>query len=103
MKIKAILDSAYDLTNPLEGTGLPDGDYGKERNTRYPELAQLLLARNANNLVNCTLMSRDELEFANFIINKLDIDPMYIPSMVLLDAIRSINAKLAIGRTVEAR
>ena len=104
MKIERILDSDYDITNPLAVTGFPcDQDYGKERNRLHPELSELLVTRNANQLFNCVLLSRDELEFANFIINKLDVDPKYIPSMVLLDAIRSINAKLAIGRTEPAR
>jgi hypothetical protein len=38
---------------------------------------------------------RDEIELANFIINKLDADPHYAPSEKLLQAIRAINDKLA--------
>lgn len=79
------------------------GDYGKERNARHPELADLLVAKEANALVNSDLLSRDELEFANFIINKLDSSPDYVPSITLLIAIRSINAKLALGHHMVSR
>ena len=77
--------------------------YGAERNALCPEVAVLLNAKMANSLFNCPLLARDEMEFANFIIDKLDIDPHYIPSVTLLQVIRSINAKLAISRDVRDR
>lgn len=46
-------------------------------------------------LFNCRLLARDEIELANFIINKLDVNPHYVPSDTLLQAIRTICAKLS--------
>ena len=71
-------------------------DYGAARNSAYPELAVLLNARTANSVMNCKLLARDELELANLVLNRMDVDPHYEPSMTLLDAVRSINAKLAL-------
>jgi hypothetical protein len=97
MRLEAIHRGVYGTSNaPIEAWEVL-GDYGSSRNRRYPELADLLLAKEANALFNAPLLSRDELEFANFIINKLDIDPHYVPSMTLLTAIRSVNAKLAMS------
>ena len=45
-------------------------------------------------LFNCPALARDEIELANFIINKLDVDPKYVPSETLLQAIRTICDKL---------
>lgn len=84
--------------NGTTGTTLPpsgDGSYGAKRNAAHPEVAELLNARLANMLFNCRSLARDEIELANFIINKLDVDPHYVPSETLLQAIRSINNKLA--------
>jgi hypothetical protein len=84
--------------NGATGTTLPlsgDGSYGAKRNAAHPEVAELLNARLANMLFNCRSLARDEIELANFIINKLDVDPHYVPSETLLQAIRSINNKLA--------
>jgi hypothetical protein len=71
--------------------------YGAERNEAHPEVAALLNAKLVNVVSNCDLLARDELELANFIINKLDIDPHYVPSAILMQAIRGINARLALG------
>jgi hypothetical protein len=57
-----------------------------ERNAAHPEVAELLNARLANMLFNCRSLARDEIELANFIINKLDVDPKYVPSETLLQA-----------------
>ena len=81
-----------------EGSMLPpsgDGSYGVKRNAAHPEVAELLNARLANMLFNCRSLARDEIELANFIINKLDVDPKYVPSETLLQAIRAINDKLS--------
>lgn len=75
-------------------TGAAPG-YGSERNAAHPEVAELLNARLANVLFNCRSLARDEIELANFIINKLDVNPHYVPTETLLQAIRSINRKLA--------
>lgn len=69
--------------------------YGAKRNTAHPEVAELLKARKANSLVSCQSLARDEIELANFIINKLDGNPSYEPSETLLQAIRAINDKLS--------
>lgn len=69
--------------------------YGSKRNAAHPEVAQLLNARHANGLFDCQALARDEIELANFIINKLDVNPHYVPSETLLQAIRAINHKVA--------
>lgn len=74
---------------------VPGADYGAKRNAAHPEVAELLTARLANMLFNCRSLARDEIELANFIINKLDVDPHYVPSETLLQAIRVINHKLS--------
>ncbi|UNK48852.1 hypothetical protein MNR01_14050 [Lysobacter sp. S4-A87] len=68
--------------------------YNTKRNAAHPEVAELLNARLANMLFNCRSLARDEIELAKFIINTLDLDPHYIPSDTLLQAIRSINNRL---------
>jgi hypothetical protein len=68
--------------------------YGAKRNAALPEVAELLNARQANMLFDCQSLARDEIELANFIINKLDVDPHYEPSETLLQAIRAINDTL---------
>jgi len=73
-------------------------DYSTKRIAEHPEIAMLLDAHKRNELSNCSAMALDEVELAYFIINKLDCDPLYIPSMTLLAAIRSVNAKLALGQ-----
>ncbi|MGY1458805.1 hypothetical protein ACW5F0_09185 [Luteimonas sp. A534] len=86
-----------DITG-ADGASAPDvhlGEYGAGRNAIRPEIAALLNARVANMLFNCRALARDEIELANFIVNKLDVDPHYLPSETLLQAIRSINRKLA--------
>jgi hypothetical protein len=98
MRIEALLQGVYDTRNDTIEPWEVLGDYGSERNARYPELAQLLVAKQANALFNCPLLARDELAFANFMINLLELRPDYVPSMTLLTAVRSVNAKLAIGR-----
>jgi len=69
--------------------------YGAERNAAHPEIAELLNARMANMLFNCPALARDEIELANFIINKLDVDPHYVPSETLLQVIRTIDDKIS--------
>ena len=71
------------------------------RNTHCPEVAELLIARTANEVFGSQSLDRDELELANFIFNKLDVDPHYIPSNTLLQAIRSLNKKLDAGRALQ--
>lgn len=46
---------------------------------------------------HATHPERDAIELANFIINKLDANPHYVPSETLLRAIRTINDKLFAG------
>jgi hypothetical protein len=73
----------------------PTDDYGAKRNAAHPEIAELLNARLANMLVNCRSLARDEIDLANFVINKLDDDPQYVPSQTLRQAVRAINDKLS--------
>lgn len=72
-----------------------NGEFGLKRNTRFPEVAKLLNARVANAVFGNESLARDEMELANFIINKLDVDPHYVPGEAVLQAIRVINAKLS--------
>ena len=98
MRIESLLQDTYDTGNATIEPWEHLGHYGWARNAKHPELAALLLAKEANALFDCQFLSRDELDFANFIINKLNCDPHFVPSMTLLTAIRSVNAKLRIGR-----
>lgn len=68
-------------------------DYSAKRNTAHPEIAELLNARLTDTLFNSRALARDEIELANFIINKLDADPNYVPSEMLLQVIRNICDK----------
>jgi hypothetical protein len=100
MKLKDITE----MKSP-KPTGTPNlltstGGRVAQRNTSHPELPELLNARNDNKLFSCILLAPDELELATFIIDKLDNDPDYIPSMLVLDAVRSINVKVALGRNL---
>ena len=72
-----------------------DGSFEAKRSMAHPEVAELLNARMANKLVNCRSLARDEIELADFISNKLDTNPHYVPSETLLQAIRAINDRLA--------
>ena len=67
---------------------------GLSSSKAHPEIAELLNAGRANMIFNCPLLARDEIELANFIINKFDVDPLYLPSETLLQATRSICHKL---------
>lgn len=82
-------------TSSIRGRIDDEADYGVKRNKRFPEVAALLNARDANMLFNCPLLMRDEMDLANFIINKLDIDPHYLPGDAVLQAVRVINLKLS--------
>jgi hypothetical protein len=77
-----------------------EGPYGAKRNAAHPEVAKLLNARLANMLFNCPSLARDEIDLANFIINKLDVDPHYAPSETPQQAIRAINDKLSGGSSL---
>ena len=73
----------------------------ESRNTHFPEVTELLIARTANVVFGSQSLARDELELANFIFNKLDVDPHYMPSNTLLQAIRTLNKKLDAGRALQ--
>lgn len=79
---------------------VPGDDYGAKRNADHPDVAELLNARLANMLFNCRSLARDEIELANFIINELDVNPRYVPSDTLMQAIRAINSKLSGGSSL---
>lgn len=96
MKIEHIL-GYFHADNIIDHRHSFNQSYGGERCRLNPELATLLTARDANRLLDCIFLSDDELEFANLIIKNLDMDPSYVPSMVLLTAVRGVNAKLAVG------
>lgn len=96
MRVEEIL--ALDAEQKATETAIPPGGtgaYGAKRNEAHPEIAELLNARTANMLFNCRSLARDEIELANFIINKLDVNPHYVPSDTLLQAIRTICDKLS--------
>jgi hypothetical protein len=86
--------SLMKIEDITSGADLPTG-YGAKRNAAHPEVAELLNARLTNMLFGCRSLARDEIELANFIINKLEVDPHYVPSETLLQAIRAINDKLS--------
>lgn len=92
MKIEDIVGDVSVPTGEAPQSHL--GEYGAKRNAAHPEIAELLNARMANMLFNCPALARDEIELANFIINKLDVDPHYLPSETLLQAIRTIDDKI---------
>lgn len=78
----------------------PGDDYGAKRNSAHPEVAELLNTRRANMLFNCKSLARDEIELANFINDKLDVNPRYVPSDTLLQTIRVINGKFSGGSSL---
>ena len=92
MKLEDIAPHTRTHTKPVKTATSPRDDYGSERNAAHPEIAELLNARTANMLFNCGL-ARDEIELVNFIINKL-VNPLYVPSESLLQAIRTVNVKI---------
>ncbi|GAB3748952.1 hypothetical protein [Lysobacter olei] len=65
-----------------------------QRHAANPEVAELLNARASNTLLKCRSLARDEIELAHLIMNKLDVDPQYVPSETLLQAVRTICDKL---------
>ncbi|MGV8922342.1 MAG: hypothetical protein ACOH1L_03190 [Thermomonas sp.] len=93
MKLQDILDAP--VSDDM-GVGLySKRGYRGRRDQAYPEIAFLMNARYANMLFDRECLSRDEMEFANFILNKLDVSPHYIPSETLLQSVRAIVGKLA--------
>lgn len=94
MRVEDVLKSELKgsaIGTPMSPSG--GGTYGGKRNAAHPEVAELLNARQAKMLFDFQSLARDEIELANFIINKLDVNPHYVPSETLLHAIRSINDK----------
>ena len=67
------------------------------RQVAHPEVGEFLHLSAGARLSECSLLAMDEQVLAQFIRYKLYADPNYCPSMTLLTAIRSLNAKLAIG------
>ena len=96
MKLRDITTTGQAAFHPVPQDEHKDFEYGAARNAAYPELSALLNARTANSLLNCRLLARDELELANVILNRMDVDPHYEPSCIALDAVRALNAKLAL-------
>ena len=94
MKLKDIAPNRSNRTNSVSTTSVPCDDYSAKRSEAHPEIAELLNARTAKVLFNHVALAGDEMEFANFIINKLDADPLYIPSETLLQVIRTIDDKI---------
>lgn len=96
MKLQDI--SAYRIESSIELEDVPS--IGHDESLYPQEVIELLNARTSNQLFNCMLLAGDEMELANLTITKIYSDPYYQPSLTLLDAIRSINAKLALCSTV---
>lgn len=94
MKLKDIAPNRSNRTNSVTTTTVPCDDYSAKRSEAHPEIAELLNARAAKLLFNHPGLAGDEIEFANFIISKLDADPLYIPSETLLRVIRTIDDKI---------
>lgn len=92
MRVEDVLSLEIDTRGP--GRGLrTDGDtaYSTKGNAAHSEVVEL----RANMLFNCLSLARDEIELANLILSKLDVNPHYFPSKTLLGAIRGINDKLS--------
>jgi len=96
MKISDLSNKAAFAASATSDDQCAGTEHGAARNTSYPELGFLLNARTANTLMSCRLLARDEIEVANLVLNQMDVDPHYEPSMTLLVAVRSINATLAL-------
>lgn len=88
MKLRDI--SAYRTDSETKVSSTP------EESLYSPEVVELLKVRTSNQLFNCMLLASDEMELANHTIAKLYADPCYQPSLTVLQAIRGINAKLAL-------
>lgn len=93
MKLKDI--SAHRTDRGIEIEEAPPGSQD-ESLLHSQEVIELLKARTSNQLFNCVLLAGDEMELANHTIAKLYADPCYQPSATVLQAIRAINAKLAL-------
>jgi|JI10StandDraft_1071094.scaffolds.fasta_scaffold1163191_1 hypothetical protein len=94
MKVVEILREEMEVSGT--GIGVTQGGeipYNSKRDEAHPEIAELLNARLTDTLFNSRALARDEIELANFIINKLDADPNYVPSEMLLQVIRNICDK----------
>lgn len=72
---------------------------GKPKNANrtdgHPEIAELLNARRANALFDCPALARDEIELANFLANKLEVDLDYVPSETVLKTIRNLCDRIS--------
>lgn len=92
MKLQDI--SVHRTERGIEIEDAPSNSHGESPHPQ--EVIELLKARTSNQLFNCVLLASDEMELANHTIAKLYADPSYQPSMTVLQAIRAINAKLAL-------
>jgi hypothetical protein len=103
MKLENITAGRKRVERSETGKFPPSVTSGEERKLSHPEIAELLDANTGNAILTAPLLAMDEREMAVFIINKLDAEEHYVPSMMVLDAIRSINAKVALGRNLPLR
>ncbi len=97
MKLKDIVpaNSIYPSNSSNEPVLAPISGATGEGPKVHPEVMELLSNRIANLLFSCAALAHDEIDFANFIVGKLDVDPHYYPSETLLLAIQSLNKKVA--------
>lgn len=58
------------------------------------EIEEIMRSDASGLVLNCPLLSGDEVELADTILRKLSATPDYFPSPLLLQAIRGINARV---------
>lgn len=58
------------------------------------EIDRFLIAHGNNEIATCPRLDSVEIELATFFILKLGSNPTYVPSRLVVQAIRSINEKL---------
>ena len=65
-----------------------------ESNAVRYEVEELMRADIAGLVANCPLLAGDEIELADAILSKLSDSPDYVPSPLVIDFIRGINARV---------
>lgn len=103
MKIQNLLTINVTAEREIERSPtatIANSEIASERNTLYPEIDYLLKAYSGNWFFNCRFLGRDETNLAHYIIATLLHDPDYIPSTSIVDAIRSIGAKLELDTPI---
>lgn len=67
-----------------------------ERNERSPEISSLMKARDASILTACNLIADDERDLIRVILDRLDSDALYSPSVNVAAFIGAVNLMVAL-------